>query len=743
MPKDDTLKQLYAIFKAELVEQTQLIINYLLTLEKIDPKKAESKDIIIKIFRHAHNIKGAARGVGVLDVESLAHHIETLFKLMQDEVLSPTKEIINLCLETIDAMRLSYEAYLLKKPLAIDLKNLLERLEKFEPESDKQKAKKSVPGPEAKINDDATKGQPITHLEELETVRVALKGLEKVYSLTEEIQTNKIRFEGLSKDLQKIWDNLQNRIISNKKSYAALQKILELDKTGTANDIYQALANALQDVTDSINFIQKDFSRQISDFSVLSKKLYEEVTILRLVPASTLLNTLPRIVRDLSLELHKEVELEMTGGEVKIDKQVLEDLRDPLIHLLRNAIDHGIEDPETRKKYGKDPIGHIQINIIEEDNQFVICVIDDGRGINSKIIAQKAIENGLYTGQELKSLPESEIIDLIFKPGFSTAKTISDVSGRGIGLDVVKANMNKLKGHVEVTTALGEGSTFKLYGPLTLTIERGLVVRSGGQLFVMPSIAVEKIFLINPELVFEVEGCHAIIDEHHTIPIANLGNVLNLKTNDTFSNGPMTAVIIKKGSSRVALLVAEVLSDQEIVIKPIGYPLLNVVSVAGITISADGQVIIVLNLNDIIKEVLENKKPIDLSADGRRGFRKTSPRVLVVDDSITTRTLEKNILENNGYEVLTAVNGQEALEIMQKEPVSLIITDIAMPVMDGYVFTEKVKKSDKYKDVPVVIVTSLGNESEKRRGLEVGADAYILKDDFESTKFLNIISQLI
>lgn len=483
-------------------------------------------------------------------------------------------------------------------------------------------------------------------------------------------------------------------------------------------------------------------SEAIKNFSTLFHSLQEEVAQLRMVPAGNLLCILPRYVRDLSHELNKKIEFSSSGEDVKVDKAVLEGLKDPIIHLLRNAIDHGIETESVRKKAGKSATGHINLSVKEEESLIKMMITDDGAGIDINKLTDIALKKNKVTETELNQMNDERKLELIFLSGFSTKDIITDVSGRGVGLDVVKSNIENLKGQINIATIPGKQTTFTLSVPLSIATDRGLLIKSGGQYFVIPTSSVDRVVLIQSDQLVNVQGSQAIIQNNKTIPFRILSDILDLEKTPVTDENKLPVMIIKRGENLLALLVDEILGEKEIVIKSLREPLNKIPCVQGGTLLENNEVVMILEPGDLITYGLKNPST-EIVLQTKKIKLPEKKQILVVDDSITTRTLEKNVLESKNYEVTVAVNGKEALEILYKKPFSLLITDVMMPVMDGFTLTEQVKKSEQLRHLPVIIVTSLGSEEEKKRGIDVGADAYIVKNEFESGKLLSIVSQLV
>ena len=757
----DLLKLLVETFTLELEEQTQVMIDCLLQLEKSRPGSPELKTHIDTIFRAAHNIKGAARGIGINTVGDIAHLLEDTFAAVRKNEFSLDAGQIDLVLEAVDKMRAAMSAYVTKQALPFDLESLKSQLALLSTEREtvilpepkpKPAIKKATSKPKVKavVKSPAKRADPVATAEvtpaenvskNSESIRVSIENIDRVSALMEEIQVNKISIDDhyanldlvtlKSRHLLDFWKH--NKIDFPENTHDPLTKIYHnsLDKVA---EIHHLLA-----------LLHQHFRAHLNELSVLSNSLHDEIRRLRLVPASHLLQTLPRLVRNLSKELHKDIHLHLKGEDVKMDKLILEGLNDPLIHLIRNAIDHGIEQPAARTAAGKTEYANLTIEIVDEGNEIVIIFQDDGAGITAEKIADNALKKNLVTETELSTMSNEEILQLIFRPGFSTKDIITNISGRGVGLDVVKSNLAALKGSVKLETQPGRGTTFYLRVPLTLTSERGLMIRSNDQQYVLPTSSIIRVLNVKRTDMQMVEAEEVILLDHHPIVLRSLGDILSLGASTHGVEEILPVIIVKKDWHTLALIVSEIIGEREIVVKPLQDPLHDLPCIAGGTLSSTGQVILVLNVGEVIYRGLHNSFGSVLPTAGELAAVKTRviPHILVVDDSITTRTLEQNVLENKGYQVTVAVNGKEAWDLLQKKQFSMLITDVNMPIMDGFELTERVKQSEKLRGLPVIIVTSLGSDSEKRRGIEVGANAYIVKSEFESNTLLQTVSQLV
>jgi len=758
----ELLKQLIDTFKIELEEQLQVMTDGLLQLEKKSIDDVSKTKHIEIIFRAAHNIKGASQSLNIQDVAKIAHQVESIFSSIQKKMRALSPAMVDLCLEAVDKMRISMQFFLQEQPIPFNLADLLKRLETGT--TGKKKAPKApvVPTrivaaktitPIAHTAIEVKKKEPEKPVSEPpislsepkvhETIRVSIENLDRVAALMEEMQINKIAFDDQRDEVNQLAAIIKQLSQLCLQGQVAPKDLYSLETASNLQKIYSSSNDKLMELSNSIYKLNKNMRLRTNEFSSLSHSLQEEVRMLRLIPAANLLQSLPRAVRELSQEMNKKVELIIIGDDVKIDKMVLEGLKDPVIHLLRNAIDHGIEDSSHRLACGKSEMGHIWLEVVEEGNQILIRIKDDGAGINIEKISDVCIKKKLISSSELKKMNDVDILELIFLQGFSTREIITNVSGRGVGLSVVKENIANLKGNVTIATEANIGTTFDLRVPLTLTSERGLIVKSGGQLFVIPTASVEKVLSLQADAIIDVGATQAVLIDNHPVLLKTLAGILNLEKTESLLSEKMSLVVIRNGWHVIALLVETIVGEREIVVKPMQAPINKIKGLAGGTLSGSGQVMIVLNPADIITMTLQSVKMTRVVVQNDTSKTETPPHILVVDDSITTRTLEKSILEKQGFQVTIAVDGKEAWEHLQKEKFALLITDVMMPNVDGFTLTDRVKKTEKLQGMPVIIVTSLGSDAEKKRGIEVGADAYIVKNEFESGILLDIVKQLV
>jgi len=481
---------------------------------------------------------------------------------------------------------------------------------------------------------------------------------------------------------------------------------------------------------------------------------------LRMLPVSTVFDTFPRAVRDLARERNKELDLIVEGANTELDKQMLERISDPLMHMLRNAVDHGMEPPDEREAMDKERRGKIWLRAFAMGGSIIIEVEDNGRGLDPDAIRAKALSVGLATEEKLRSMSERELQSLIFLSGFSTSKTVTDISGRGVGLDVVRRNIiEELKGDISVDTQPGKGTRFTLTLPLTLTTLRILFVRLGRYRFGLPITYVDETTRVRPEEVIQVVDRQAIRMRDQLVPLAPLSEVLSLPavsaaseaTAPSATNGQwLYLVVAQAADERVAFIVDEIADEEDVLIKSLPRHMKRIGLLAGATITPRGQIVPILHIPGLIRAARAGVAvPTEMEAvDEVRGLG--APQILVVDDSLNTREIEKSILEAQGYRVDLARDGLDALRMIDQAPAAegeayydLLIVDIEMPRMDGLTLTEQLRADRRYSRVPIIIVSSRDQEEDRRRGLAVGANAYIVKGTFDQEELTRTVASLL
>ena len=481
--------------------------------------------------------------------------------------------------------------------------------------------------------------------------------------------------------------------------------------------------------------------------SMVDDLLYE-VKKTSLLPFSTLFSIFPRMVREISRDLGKDVDLELSGGDVEIDKRILEGLKDPVIHLIRNAIDHGIETPDARKRQQKSPWGKIRIAVFQpESNKVQVSISDDGIGINLEKIRNKAVQNKLLSASRADELTDDETLSLIFQSGISTSPLITEISGHGLGMAIVKEHIDNLGGLILISTDPDRGTTFKIEMPVSLATFRGVVVSASGHDFILPVAHIEHTIRIKPGDIKSVENKSVISLNGHPVSLIGLSDILglpNLPLPDTPAKKfTMPVVILGSGEKTIACIVDNVSNEQEVLVKNLGKQLKRVPSISGATILGNGRVVPILNVNDLISA--SSGKSISSAMEKKIDMKKKEKQksLLVVEDSFTSRTLLKNILEATGYGVTTAIDGEDGFQQLKAQNFDAVISDVEMPKMNGFELTKKIRGDEMLAEKPVVLVTSLDTREDRERGVDAGADAYIVKSNFDQSNLLEVLKRLV
>jgi two-component system chemotaxis sensor kinase CheA len=798
------LKELMVTFRAELEEHLSVLNNGLLSIER-NPASDECANLLTNIFRAAHSIKGAARAVNLKDIETIAHHVEDVLVTVREGHLSLTPQHFDALLAAVDAIGTSMAAHLRGEQMPAEFVTAVlarlndtprEQTESGVPEaivetSDGKKGasdmlqatskategeKEPLPEPSSPVSSNATpslnsEASPLTPhtstppksskdqqevgprpIQGDDTIRVRTTKLDALMDGLGELLVMQMRTEkllGQMKALQERTMHWQKNWWKTRPHCSRLRRhSLNTDRTELAPlfDFLENNEQELKTLGTELNLLLDRLTNDRNHLQLVTDDLQNGIRSARMLPIATLFDLFPRMVRDLSHDLSKDIILEVEGQETEVDRQALELMKDPLMHLLRNAVDHGIEAPEERLALGKSRHGSIRLRAEQRGNNLVLTVSDDGHGIDLNAVRRSAIERGLVTSEKMAELSEREVAELIFYSGLSTARQTTDLSGRGVGMDVVRKNLEKMHGLIRVETIPGLGATFILTLPLTLTTSQVLLVRVAGDTIGLPMMNVERILHVEVAKVGSIEGHPAVYAEGRPLPLVSLSHVLKLPEVEQSlpSDAKIPVVILSVVEKRIALRVGGFLSTQQVVAKSLGGQLRRVRNVAGAAILGDGQLVTILNVSDLmrsiqVKSVASLSLPI-VTKEPRRW------RVLLADDSITTRALEKHILENAGYDVLAAADGQEAWEMIcsnDKGIPDLVVSDISMPRMDGFILTQSIKGDSKYARMPVVLVTSLDSPQDRLHGMEAGADAYILKSTFDQRELLNTIERLI
>ncbi|HEY9749823.1 MAG TPA: hybrid sensor histidine kinase/response regulator [Allocoleopsis sp.] len=584
----------------------------------------------------------------------------------------------------------------------------------------------------------------------IETIRVETPKLDALMTQTGELTVTKIRVAHRLTEIEAIaslweeWsrDTFVNRFAFSSDRHPNSSALKQLET------FYHRTEERLDRLGLLINRLRSAAYEDNARLDVVASELEEGVRTLRLLPLSTIFQLLPRMVRDLAKQQGKEVNLIIEGGETRADKRVLEEMKDPLMHMVRNAIDHGLESPAERERLGKPCQATIRLKGYQTATSIVIEVSDDGRGLDVESIKRTALKREIVREVDLAAMTPSQIQSLIFAPGFSTRNFVTEISGRGVGLDVVRTNVERLKGTIHVESQLGQGCTFRVQMGTTLATAHVLIVEVQGRAYAIPVEAVHTTLLIQPHEVFAIEGRETIVLADQPVSVVALVDLLELKSGVSgrspqsgLNSKLLPCIVLKVGSDRLGLLVDALLDEQDVVLKPQSKLLKRVRNVSGATILGTGEVCMVLNPQDLIKSVRQRS-----TAAAPKVFAEVQvvkQTILLVEDSITIRTQEKRILESAGYEVVTAVDGLDGFNKLRTREFDAVVSDVQMPNLDGLGLAAKIRQHKEYSELPIILVTSLATDEDKRRGAEAGANAYITKGTFDQKVLLDTLRRLV
>jgi two-component system chemotaxis sensor kinase CheA len=693
------------IFAREAEEHLQVLRQGLLALEK----EGLTPERVHVLLRSAHTLKGSARMLDLGDLGQVAHGMEDLFKELEGGSRPLTAGLIDLLLVATDALEaLTAQAHS-GGEIAVNVEMVLEGLRTgVLPEVP------AAPPPTAVVPEKV----------ERETVRASVARLDQLINLLGETLIVRRMFEERGRQL----DALRGRM------EVFLRRLRKAEN--------YRLAKA---ILDELTRFGLDFERDTLALNYLTEELHTSAMELRMLPLATITDDLVRMARDLAREQQKEVDFALRGEEVELDRMMLEAVRPMLLHMLRNAVDHGIEPPEERQRAGKGAGGRIELTARYEGGGVRLTLRDDGRGIDPQRVRQVAVEKRLITAEEAAALSDEEAVYLVLRPGFSTREIITDISGRGVGMDVVKANVDRVKGNLVIHSTPGRGTEMILQLPLTLALVTGLLADCEGETYAIPLHYVTEILRLTERDILTEGGREVIRVRGTTLPLFALRDILGLPRQQGIAPGRVTALVLSFREQQLACLVSSSLGVQELVVKGMGKQLKSVEFFSGATILGDGAPALILSVPDLFGASLSGK-----GTRLRQEFEQTREqarrgRILVVDDSITTRTMEKNILETHGYEVTVAVSGPDALGKLAAADYAfdLVVSDVEMPGMTGFELTKRLRELERTRDIPVIIVTSLASDSDRRKGIEAGAQAYIVKGSFDQGTLLDTVETLI
>jgi len=684
-----------------------------LSLEKENTEET-NKQTIEKIFRETHSLKGAARAVNLLDIEKLCMCMESLFNSLKKGDAEFSAQMFDTLYSALDTLKILLANFDNEESgvKSTNLSQIISNLEYIHKSAlnhfleKTELGKQNVTKKTTSIIVDSPEERPLE--KEVETIRIDPKKLITILNHAEEFVAFKSKLEHYKSELYSI-------------------------------------SNKLHD--DSILPLIDDFTR----FQRLANRMVDDLTLeiksSLLFPFSSLLGIYPKLVRDLSKEYCKDIAITIKGDSIEIDRRILEEIKDPITHLIRNCIDHGIETPEKRKSKGKSSQGKIEIDISRESNKKItLKIFDDGAGIDKERVIQSALKNGAIDSESAKTLTERDVLSLIFNSGVSSKDFVTDISGRGLGMAIVAEKVSNLGGTIEIQSTQDKGTSFIINLPQILSTFRGILIMVGEQRFIIPSTSLEKAIRVKRGEVTTVGSKKAISYSGESLAFINMNEALGIggerpnKHQDTFIN----ILILTNFQKKIAFAVDDVFNEHEGIVKALGPQLLKVNKISGVTVLGNGQLAPIIDVNELIESSIKSRTYSDISDEGSSLKDETEKKkILVAEDSITVRAMLRNFIESSGYYVKTAVDGMDAFNILQSETFDLIVSDIEMPRMNGFELTSKIRKISQYSDLPIILVTALDSVDDQRRGMEAGANAYIVKGSFKNSNLIDTIKRLI
>ncbi|WQY09204.1 chemotaxis histidine kinase/response regulator CheAY2 [Helicobacter pylori] len=783
----DDLQEIMEDFLIEAFEMNEQLDQDLVELEH----NPEDLDLLNRIFRVAHTIKGSSSFLNLNILTHLTHNMEDVLNRARKGEIKITPDIMDVVLRSIDLMKTLLVTIrdtgsdtnngkeneieeAVKQLQAITSQNLesaKERTKEAPPKENKEEAKEENKENKAKAptTENPTSDNPLADEPDLDYSNMSAEEVEAEIErlLNKRQEADKERRaqkkqEDQAKPKQEVAptkeapktetpkapktetkakakaDTEENKAPSIGVEQTVRVDVRRLDhlmnligELVLGKNRLIRIYSDVEERYDGEKFLE-ELNQVVSSISAVTTDLQLAVMKTRMQPVGKVFNKFPRMVRDLSRELGKSIELIIEGEETELDKSIVEEIGDPLIHIIRNSCDHGIEPLEERRRLNKPETGKVQLSAYNEGNHIVIKISDDGKGLDPVMLKEKAIEKGVISERDAEGMSDREAFNLIFKPGFSTAKVVSNVSGRGVGMDVVKTNIEKLNGIIEIDSEVGVGTTQKLKIPLTLAIIQALLVGVQEEYYAIPLSSVLETVRISQDEIYTVDGKSVLRLRDEVLSLVRLSDIFKVDA-ILESNSDVYVVIIGLADQKIGVIVDYLIGQEEVVIKSLGYYLKNTRGIAGATVRGDGKITLIVDVGammDMAKSIKVNITTLMNESENTKS--KNSPSdyiVLAIDDSSTDRAIIRKCLKPLGITLLEATNGLEGLEMLKngdKIP-DAILVDIEMPKMDGYTFASEVRKYNKFKNLPLIAVTSRVTKTDRMRGVESGMTEYITK----------------
>lgn len=759
----DDMKEILEDFLVEAFELVEQIDHDLIELES----NPEDLELLNRIFRVAHTVKGSSSFLNFDILTKLTHHMEDVLNKARKDELKITPDIMDVVLESIDMMKGLLHGIRDNgndTDVGIEISDICARLTAISegeaaPAAEQkpaQKAPETKPEPEPEVEPEPEiSDENLSNLTDDE-VEAEIERLLKVRKAEDQARRSQKAASAASAPANKPAPEpaapkpapapKANEADKDKKVPAASsgsdaeQTIrVEVKRLDHLMNLIGELVlgkNRLIKIYDDVEeryegekFLE-ELNQVVSGLSLVTTDIQLAVMKTRMLPVAKVFNKFPRMIRDLSRELNKQIDLEITGEETELDKSIVEQIGDPLVHMIRNSCDHGIENAVTRIAAGKSEKGTIELKAYNEGNHIVIEIADDGKGLDADMLKARSVEKGIITEREADAMSNKEAFGLIFKPGFSTAAKVTNVSGRGVGMDVVKTNIEKLNGIIDIESELGKGTVMKLKIPLTLAIMQSLLVGVQEEFYAIPLASVLETVRVPVDDIYTIDGKNVLRLRDEVLSLVKLSDIFGVK--QVFDNGDQTyVVIIGVAETKLGIIVDSLVGQEEVVIKSMGEYLQNIPGIAGATIRGDGRVTLIVDVGTMMEMAKDIKVDIKASMESSKAVKEkpSDYKVLIVDDSKMDRTIMQKSLEPLGVTVLEATNGVEALTIVKsgEHALDAILIDIEMPRMDGYTLAAEIRKYSKYRNLPLIAVTSRTSKTDRLRGVEVGMTEYITK----------------
>lgn len=766
----DDMKEIMEDFLVEAFELVEQIDHDLIELES----NPEDLDLLNRIFRVAHTVKGSSSFLNFDILTKLTHHMEDVLNKARRGELKITPDIMDVVLESVDMMKGLLHGIRDNgndTDVGIEIEDICKRLtaisEGEAPSAAASEPAPTAPGPVAEAPKEP-EPEPISdeNLSNLsdEEVEAEIERLLKVRKAEDQARRAQKTAGGEAPKPAapaapqtpapsnsapapkpapaKPADKKEEKKVPATGGGASADEQtirVEVKRLDHLMNLIGELVlgkNRLLKIYDDVEeryegekFLE-ELNQVVSSLSLVTTDIQLAVMKTRMLPIAKVFNKFPRMIRDLSRELNKQIDLEITGEETELDKSIVEQIGDPLVHMIRNSCDHGIEDSATRVAAGKPEKGTIQLKAYNEGNHIVVEITDDGKGLDADMLKSRSIEKGIITEREADAMSDKEAFGLIFKPGFSTAAKVTNVSGRGVGMDVVKTNIEKLNGIIDIESELGKGTTMKLKIPLTLAIIQSLLVGAQEEFFAIPLASVLETVRVPIDDIYTIDGKNVLRLRDEVLSLVKLSDIFGVK--QVFDGGDQTyVVVIGVAEAKLGIIVDSLVGQEEIVIKSMGDYLQNIPGIAGATIRGDGRVTLIIDVGIMMEMAKDIKVDIKASMEASKSVKEkpSDYKVLIVDDSKMDRTIMQKSLAPLGVTVIEATNGVEALTIVKsgEHALDAMLIDIEMPRMDGYTLAGEIRKYSKYRNLPLIAVTSRTSKTDRLRGVEVGMTEYITK----------------